>query len=376
MDSGRLKIAILGGNGGRSGVPRHIQHICDHLGDSTDITVVSDHNDGGFDFTKDTGLSHVVVPGLSTTLNPVRVAQTSRTLRRTLQQVGPFDIIWAHARLTVPLARRYVQNCAPDTRLIVTYHGSPFSNREPKIAAIAKRIEKHALATAVPHDLVFLSESDRNSFAELKLDRHRVHIAPNCSDLGPLGEVRIPDNPTLVMTTRASRQKNLKAAAKIFAELPDEFRLILCGTGTNTTAKDLFHKTIGESASARVNFGGPTDDVRPALLQSDCYLLTSYYEGQSIGALEAFEAGLPVAMPDIGGADDLAKHHPLFRVVDPAEPFQAAIILADLVRQYRNYRQTHRAQIRNAWAENHNPQMWGKRIDHLLSMGNIPSTSF
>ncbi len=364
----RTRIAFLGGDGGVSGVPRHIKQLCDLLGGRMDITVFSDVNTGGYDFATVPHLKHVVVPGLSSSLNPRRIAKASSAFQTAITDAGPFDIIWAHARLTLPFSRRYLNKTDDDrTRLIVTYHGSPLTGRTRAIAATTRQVEKNQLVTAPPHDLVFLSQTDRDSFDGLPLHRHQLHIIPNCSDLGDLPPPNPPAHPTVIMTTRASRQKNLTAAARIFAALPPDHRLILLGMGTDTKAKALFHKIIGPEASARVTFVGPVADVRPYLVAADCYLLTSHYEGLSIGALEAFEAGLPVVMPNIGGAADIARVHRQFREIDTSNPATSARVIQDTIAIFRADRSAHISTNHAAWSSAFHRDVWAGRITDLLA---------
>lgn len=362
------RIALLGGHGGRSGVPRHINQLCNLLADMADITVFSDVNEGGYDFVRDLGLRHVVIPGLSTSINPARLSRVWRALRTSLDNIGPFDILWAHARLSLPLARRYVRRHAHPPRLIATYHGSPFSGRSRTQANLVRRLERNALTKSLPHDIVFLSRTDLETFNGLPLARHRLHEIANCSDLGVLPDSAPHVHPTLVMTTRASRQKNLAAAARIFAQLPDDYRLILRGMGTDTFTRSLFQRTIGQAANERVTFGGPVHDVRPDLVSGDAYLLTSHYEGLSIGALEAFEAGLPVAMPQIGGAYEFSTHHPQSVIVDPSDPKTAAVAIDRLVQTFRANRADHVALNRAAWAKTFHPSLWATKIETLLAL--------
>jgi glycosyltransferase involved in cell wall biosynthesis len=363
----RQRIALLGGHGGRSGVPRHIHQLCNLLSDRADITVFSDINDGGYDFTSDLNVNHVVIPGLSTTLNPARLTRVWRTFCAALDTQDPFDVLWAHARLSLPMARRFVRKAPIPPRLIATYHGSPFAGRSAPQLALARKVERDGLTKSLPHDLVFLSQTDRATFSGLPLHRHTIHEIANCSDLGALPPLRQPLHPTVMMTTRASRQKNLYAAARIFGQLPNDYRLILRGMETDTFVRSQFMRILGDKICQRITFGGPISDVRPDLVAADCYLLTSHYEGLSIGALEAFEAGLPVAMPQIGGAHEFSTHHPQSAIIDPRRPVQSANALHQLVSTFRDNRTVHVVQNRAAWSKTFHPSIWAIKINTLLN---------
>lgn len=366
----RPSIALLGGHGGRSGVPRHIRQICNLLQNSYDITVYSDVDEGGYSFTANMNVTHIVIPGLTTTLNPTRLNQVWRTLRAHLD-IHSHDVLWAHSRLGVTLARRYVQRTATRPRLIVTYHGSPFAGRSAAQRALVRSIERASINKTAAHDIVFLSHTDRKMFDGLKLHRHRIHEIGNCSDLGDLPPLSPPEHPTLIMTTRASRQKNLTAAALIFAHLPDDYRLILLGMGTQTHTREKFLRVLGAEKCERIRFGGPVDDVRPDLRRADAYLLTSRYEGMSIGAIEAFEAGLPVIMPHVGGAYEFAAYHPQSAFIDPVMSATAALTVHGTTTALRSDRIGHTTRNHAAWEKTFHPSVWASKITSLLALHRL-----
>ncbi len=364
----RPRIALIGGHGGPSGVPRHIEHLCSFLADSADITVLSDKNEGGYDFVRDLEVRHVTVPGLTTTINPTQLRRSWKSFQTAMESEAPFDILWAHSRLSLPFARRYVRSSKAPPRLIVTLHGSPFSGRSAAQVKLARLVEGRALSKSPPHEIVFLSQSDLMTFAGLPLDRHKVHVITNSSNLGGLPPVRPPAHPTLVMTTRSGRQKNLQAAAQLFAALPDNYRLILCGMGTDSSVKSSFMSSLGPDVCSRITFGGPVLDVRPDLVSADAYLLTSHYEGFSIGSLEAFEAGLPVVMPQIGGACEMLKHHPQCLIIDPSKPLEMAPALHQLVVEFRSNRDHHIALNRAAWAKSFHLTRLATQVEAMLAL--------
>lgn len=363
-----MRIAMIGGHGGRSGLQRHIRQLCTHLAPHADVLVVSDVNEGGYDFLHDLGVEHRVVRGLTSSLNPIRLGQAWRDLRRTLDAAGPIDVIWAHSRITLPLSRAYVRKLADPPRLIATYHGSPFSGRPRLEALIARGFECVSLRRTPAHDLVFISQSDRDGFVGLPTHQHHCHLISNCSDLGAMPPSNGPKDPTLVMTTRACRQKDLRSTAKIFEALPHNYRLVMLGIGVDTIARRQFQSILAPEVFERVEFHAPVADVRPFLVNADGYLLTSLYEGQSIGSLEAFEAGLPVIMPEVGGAFEMRKHHPQHAIIRKDQPMAAARKITSLVTEFRSDRLAHIRRNHAAWNGAHNSRIWGARIDKLLNI--------
>jgi glycosyltransferase involved in cell wall biosynthesis len=348
-------LILVGGDGHPSGVPRHIQHVCAALKESAQITVVSDENHGGYDALS--GAAHVTVPGLQSRMNIAHLWRGFWGLRRVLCQ-NSADIVWLHARLPVVFARVLLalRLWRPKaSRVALTYHGLPFgAGHRPRSAGVSKRLERLLLRLCPPLNLVFLTPSQADRMGQemgVAMTRHRVHVLPNSSDLGPLPEMPPAPAPHLVMTGRCGWQKNYPLALRVFAHLPEDYTLTLCGAGTAT---DRFQLEAAEilrpDQLARLRCVGPLSDVGPVLAAADGYLLTSRYEGLPIGALEAFEAGLPLILSRFEGAEDLAATHPMALVLGFDDLAADASQIATLITAYLARRTTLAADIRTAWA--------------------------
>ena len=92
-------------------------------------------------------------------------------------------------------------------------------------------------------------------------------------------------------------------------------------------------------------------DVRPLLAEADGYLLTSRYEGLPIGALEAYEAGLPLILSRFDGAEDLVAAHPLALVLDLVDPAADAQQIGDLLDRAAAGGDDVRQAVQAAWAK-------------------------
>lgn len=359
------RLVLIGGDGGRSGVPRHIAHLCEALGAWTDITVISDRDRGGYGFAR--ALRHVEVPGLETGLDPHRAAAAARGLAGALQDIRP-DLVWAHARMSLPLAR-WVMRRGDLGRLMTSYHGLPFGPGHGGLRSAASAvIDRAGLWLGPPQDLVFLTEEDLRAMPAGPMARHRTHVLPNCSWLG-VGETGTGPRGAqkrLVMLTRDSRQKNLDLAARILAALPGDFTLALYGSGTD--APDLrarFAAALTPEALRRVHFGGPVEDVAGVLAGADGLLVTSRYEGLSIAMIEAMEAGLPVMSTLVGGTQALGRVHPLFGLIS-GEVRRDAAMIAEAVSWFRADPAAWSGRIRARWAMHFAPRPWAGRVNDLV----------
>jgi glycosyltransferase involved in cell wall biosynthesis len=348
------RVLLVGGHGGPSGVPSHLRHLCTALEGHAEITVMHDVDRGGYGFAP----RHLVQRGLATSLRPFAVWNAWRALRRAVRS-GTYDIVWAHARLPVVLLR-LGRAGGTRARLAVTYHGLPFEPGQRVWAAWAGLwLEAALLRLAPPMTLVVLSTGARARLVAAlprATQRHCISVLPNSSDLEVVPAYpRDRDRFRILMTGRACWQKNLPAALAMVPYLPARARLVLCGQGTQDLAR----------GHPQIEGLGVQRDVRPHLARADLYLLTSRYEGLPIGALEAFQAGLPVAMPR--GTCDLLDHHPLSVAIDPADPQAAARQITELWQAWAADPWAARAAIRAAWDVHYGFDQWQTQARAVFS---------
>ncbi len=368
------RILLIGGSSTRSGVPRHLTHLCKALKDRADITVLSDRNQGGFDEVQTLTVTHREISGLATTLSPLRSLRALLALRSEIQ-CGDYDLVWAHARLPVILTRVLWHTLPkPRPRLTVTFHGLPFTQGHHVVSRITSRALEHLMLRLGPRmDAIFLTEAQKNLYlkhvSRRDVEKLRPHVLNNCSDVGPLPQVRHRSKRTrLVMTGRVSYQKNLIAAARLFAHLPESYQLDLYGPGTDEPyLRESFARHLSATALTRVGFHGPTDDMAAVLAKADGYLLTSRYEGLPIGAIEAMEAGLPAILPKIEGTHSLLSQHPYSLGLNLTDFERDAVGAVSLMSRTQENGDAARREIRLAWAKSYSPEVWMCDLHRLVA---------
>ncbi|MFK7837002.1 MAG: glycosyltransferase family 4 protein [Sulfitobacter sp.] len=366
-------VILVGGDGRPSGVPRHILQLSRALADMADVTVVSDEDCGGYTDLRTSAAKHQVVRGLTNSASPLRLLRGALGLLRTFKSEKP-NVIWIHARLPMMMMRFFlvVGIWRPQCAIIFTHHGLPYGRGfHPVVNALGKALEKFLLGCSPPQDIVFLNNKMAGWMARdaraARLTRHRVHILPNCSDLGPLPQERDPKRINLVMTGRTGRQKDYDFAAKFMAHLPQSYHLTLCGPGTETAR---FHRRVAGIVTpdvfARIDFAGPLPNARRALQGADAYLLTSRYEGTPIGALEAFEAGLPIILRDFDGAKDLVGQHPCGLLISDRNLQKAAVEIDALIQRFYEDADHLRSRTRAVWRKNWSPDLFHQNATALV----------
>ena len=112
------------------------------------------------------------------------------------------------------------------------------------------------------------------------------------------GELIAEDRPfTFINIARLEPQKNQALLLKAFAKIPDKnCRLFILGIGF---LEDMLKKLADElNITDRVIFKGFQKDINSYLLQSDCFVFSSDYEGLGNVIIEALQVGLPVISTD------------------------------------------------------------------------------
>lgn len=368
-------VLLFGGDGGRSGIPRHLGQICETLADAAQLTVARDRNRGGYDGIGDS-VRQVEIEGLRTCLRPLSLWRGWRGVNRLLGD-AQWDVIWLHARMPSVFARLTLAaglvRPHPGLRLVVSYHGLPFEpGQRPLVSWVSLRLERMLLQHCPPMHLVCLTPDMaarlHRAIGPAALARHRVHCLPNSSNLGRLpAPSPSPTRRHLVITGRTGYQKNYALAARLMDHLPEHYILTLCGAGTEDPAfQARLRRLVRRGTRPRIHFAGQVADVRPLLAQADCYLLTSRYEGLPIGAIEAFEAGLPMVLTPFDAAAEMIAAHPLALCVALRElPHDAARIVC-LVEEYRRNRADHAGIIREAWRRKYPYELWQVRVRGLM----------
>ena len=162
-------------------------------------------------------------------------------------------------------------------------------------------------------------------------------------------------------------------ALRLFAHLPDSYRLVLCGAGTDHPAfRAGLARILDAGQQARVELRGPLSDVRPELARASGYLLTTRYEGLPIGALEAWEAGLPLVLSRIDGNSAILSHHPLALPLELSDMTDHASRYAQevdaLISRFLADRDQWQGCIRAAWAAHHDFEGWSGHLCRVVSM--------
>lgn len=116
------------------------------------------------------------------------------------------------------------------------------------------------------------------------------------SDLIPNADI---NTIIIVMVARFTEQKDHKTLVNALKFLPDNYHLILVGTGEKEEKLKEYVKLA--DVSERVHFFGVRKDVENILKSSDVMVLSSKWEGFGLVAVEGMASGLPVIVSNVQG---------------------------------------------------------------------------
>lgn len=132
-----------------------------------------------------------------------------------------------------------------------------------------------------------------------------------------LSELGIPhDSKIIINVANLRRQKAhdvlLDAAAKL-VEVDSKYHFLLVGDGV--LRDEMEAKAENLQIIENIHFLGVREDVPKLLKASDCFVLSSRWEGLPGVVLEAIAAGLLVVATDLPGVKEIAEHTNLINIV-------------------------------------------------------------
>jgi len=125
------------------------------------------------------------------------------------------------------------------------------------------------------------------------------------------------ESDTVVLMAGAFRtEKNQAGLVRSLLHLPEDYRLVLAGTGPELERVRALTAELG--LGGRVRFLGAVDGIERVMKAADVYVLPSLFEGFGLSAVEAAAAGLPVVYADVEGLNAVFAGAGV--AVDPSSP--------------------------------------------------------
>jgi len=267
-------------------------------------------------------------------ISPATDAGAVAGLGRLLRRWRP-DVVHAHSSKAGAVARM-ARAARPRTPLLYTPHGYAFngwfeSERERSRYRTVERVLA-PLATTV----LCVCEAERRLAQSVGSRRTEVvyNGVPDAEPVAPhpvLVELRAR-GPVVGVLSLLRPGKGLEtlidAVPALLAEHP-EASIAIAGEGPDRAALEQRARALGVEGA--VTFLGLVEGPGPLLAGIDVFANPSWAESFPLSTLEAMQAGLPVAITDVGGAGEAIVAGESGELVPPRNPAALAGALARLV---------------------------------------------
>lgn len=136
---------------------------------------------------------------------------------------------------------------------------------------------------------------------------YKISVVPNGIDLSayagatPAADIRqrFPTQKIIVMVAAFRPQKDHATVLRALSILPNDYALVLAGTGTTLNEHISMANDLG--VRERVMFTGARSDIAAIYAAADITVLSTHYEGLSLAAVEAMASGRPLVASDVEG---------------------------------------------------------------------------
>ena len=201
--------------------------------------------------------------------------------------------------------------------IIHTFHGFGFTpGQSPRVRKFYIRLERWC--AYLNTYLIFVSEANRKEASDLGIGTRkpstliRSGIALKTAAESTIRtELGIPEDVWVVTSVGNFKpQKNpmdlAKVAQEVLAEDPS-IQFLLAGYGVLRTFVETYVTAL--EIAPHIHFLGWRQDVAQILAGSNCFFLTSLWEGLPRALVEAYAAGLPAVAYSVDGVQDILLHN-------------------------------------------------------------------
>lgn len=265
------------------------------------------------------GVTPVIVPELSRSLNPLRDIRTLWQLWRVIRREKP-DVVHTHTA-KAGFVGRWAAKLAGVPVIVHTFHGHVFEGYfGPRKTQMFIWLEQ--ITSRISDTILTLTEGLRRELADkYRVARaERITVLPLGLDLQPFADTprksgvfrqawNIPsDVPLVGISGRFVPVKNhalfLDAAAQIHAQRPD-VRFVMIGDGELRAEVETQIDQLGLREAVIIT--GWQRDLTTAYADMDVFVISSVNEGTPVTIIEALSAGCPVVATRVGGLPDLLE---------------------------------------------------------------------
>jgi hypothetical protein len=257
---------------------------------------------------KDAGIKINVI-GTNNIYNPLNIISIRKFIKN-----NNFDIIHAHLFPVIywtSLAVKSLFN--KKLKLFLTEHNTHNKRRNyfffqpiekfiynefDKVISISQKTETNLI------EWLKLKKNEKFTVIENGIDTKKFNIAKPYSKEKLVSKCN-DDNIFVTMVGRFSEQKDQKTLIKAINKVNKNVHLLLVGEGKFLDEHKEYVNNLG--LKDRVHFLGFRNDIERILKTSDIVVLSSFWEGFGLAAVEGMAAGKPVIASDVSGLREVVE---------------------------------------------------------------------
>lgn len=246
-----------------------------------------------------------------------------------------YDIIHAHlfpSQYWIAIAKKIF---SLKSVLITTEHSPDNKRRRLLILRLFERFiyRQYKYVIAVSGNAAESMRKHLNEFSQrIRIIENGIDIK-NISDAIPYSKDElIPGcsiNIKLILNVaRFHKTKDHATLIKSMLHLPEDHHLVLVGEGELKSSSIELVKEL--NLESRIHFLGARQDVERILKSIDIVIMSSFYEGLSLSAIEGMASGKPLIASDVAGLHEIVKDAGLlYEPGNPADLAEKIILLLE-----------------------------------------------
>jgi len=226
--------------------------------------------------------------------------------------------------------------------LVLTFHGlqhEAFVNPFYRIGMAAYYRSYFRFITHEAEVVITLSKLSKEKAIRLGANPNKVLVLPNGVNLRhfypsvePHPIINKKEKIRVVYVGRVSASKGvfvlLQAAIKLTEKYGDQISFLFAGDGPDRAA---LQDAVEREKLTNVTLLGHVHNVRELLVNSDIFVLPSFYEGLPVSLMEAMACAVPVVTSRVGDVLDLVKHAYNGVLVPPRDVDSLILAIEELV---------------------------------------------
>ncbi|WP_162140882.1 glycosyltransferase [Pseudorhodobacter ferrugineus] len=296
------RIMILSTNSDEAGAPLHVEMLVQALAHDVDFTILFGKDGPVLRRLKDAGFDARLLSGMRSAISPLADLKLLRRIDFLIAEIKP-DLIHCHSSKAGLLGR--LAGRRRRVPVLFSIHGWSWSSVSGPKSQLALMIERMVATLRGVHFLYVCEAVETTGYRMLGLRADQGTVI--CNGVQDLSYGSRPRNrtPHFIMPARVSYPKDHETLVRAFESLPEESRLVLCGTGTDSEEFSALVRQWAPMRHTAIDCLGPRSDIPDLLHQADVMVLSSASEAMPLSIIEAMSTGLPVIASDVGGIPEL-----------------------------------------------------------------------